>query len=326
MPEDFDGCNGYRCGGSGICMTACEYTNDCYTDYFCANDKFCVNKLDLGGDCSDIGKDACKSGHCSDGLCCDTACDNECEKCGVNGQCESIRNGEDPDTCGNADLRQCDENGVCKGLPGHSCEKATAANDCLSGICNDNDYDNAGAFCVGDDTQCVHNGKLFADGGYAPECNGGSHEWECKSGKWVSGDCGISDCVGDCAVDGCLAHSRGCRVTGGSGKCFDDVHDPDDMKTYCAICVSNGFFDGTGQCCGDDPGEDLNNPGTDNNCCYNGTRLNSGISPGPILCCDGRLYYCNDKPADLDDGTGTIKNTGDTVCAKTCQSDGTWKK
>ncbi len=325
-PETPGACNGYKCNGSGTCRNSCNSPENCMQDFYCSDSEKCTQKMGLGKDCTNTGADGCKSGYCADGVCCESACNGKCMHCTSDGKCVKVTNAWDKDTCNANNLEKCDDKGVCKGMEGHSCTKTTQATDCLSGLCNDQDYDGTGAFCVAKAKRCVHNGQAFASGSFAPECKDGSTALQCQDGKWVAKQCGVSGCVGDCTKDGCMAHSRGCRPVTDStgnkqGKCFDDTYDPDKKQIYCQACMANGasiFLDN--KCCGDDPGEDFNNPGTGNVCCYNGVRLDSSIASGTVLCCDGQLYYCGAKPGDLSDGVGIAKNAGDIMCHKKCTS------
>jgi MYXO-CTERM domain-containing protein len=54
----------------------------------------------------------CESGHCADGVCCDSACDGACVSCvvkGSEGECKAIAAGTDPDN-------ECSGEAVCDGV------------------------------------------------------------------------------------------------------------------------------------------------------------------------------------------------------------------
>ncbi len=53
-------------------------------------------RLELGRACADAND--CDSGHCVDGVCCETACDGPCRDCGSDGRC-SVQPADDP-ACG----------------------------------------------------------------------------------------------------------------------------------------------------------------------------------------------------------------------------------
>ena len=72
-------CTPYVCGPDA-CLTSCTTTVDCAPGYYCDSGA-CVPLGDLGHACTEDA--ACRSGHCVDGVCCDTACDGQCEACDV---------------------------------------------------------------------------------------------------------------------------------------------------------------------------------------------------------------------------------------------------
>jgi hypothetical protein len=79
-----------RCTATGACVdvTSGPDPDTCSDDLACNANSEC-KKAD-GRDCLD--KDACASGHCVDGVCCDKACESSCEACdGVTpGACEFV--------------------------------------------------------------------------------------------------------------------------------------------------------------------------------------------------------------------------------------------
>ncbi|MFO0586390.1 MAG: hypothetical protein U0441_02560 [Polyangiaceae bacterium] len=90
-----------------------------------------------GQACSAPGE--CESGACVDSVCCDTLCDGPCQACssvkkgsGVNGVCDNIAGGTDPDSeC--PGITTCDGNAACAKLPaGAAC---TLDGECQSGTC-----------------------------------------------------------------------------------------------------------------------------------------------------------------------------------------------
>jgi hypothetical protein len=89
---------GALCDGAGSCV-------ECLGDQHCVNEP-CINNLcgatlPDGEACS--GGNECQSGHCTDGVCCATACGGLCEACvatktcGDDGVCAPIVSGTDPD-------------------------------------------------------------------------------------------------------------------------------------------------------------------------------------------------------------------------------------
>ena len=132
-------CAPYVCGGNA-CAGNCAQPSDCAPGDYCAGG-VCIPDLPPGGSC---GSDAqCGTGHCVDGVCCDTACTGQCEACNVAGSagvCSPVvgapRDGRaacatDGSTCGGA----CDgsQRAACT-YPGSQCRAETA---CASGVKTD---------------------------------------------------------------------------------------------------------------------------------------------------------------------------------------------
>lgn len=108
------GCKGGEClrceSGDGLCPIGCTYEKD----------GDCRHAL--GAPCT--SNDECESGHCRDGVCCDSACTGECEACdlpGIEGTCTVI----DLDT----DVENC---GVC----GRACSTQNIEVECRGGKCD----------------------------------------------------------------------------------------------------------------------------------------------------------------------------------------------
>jgi hypothetical protein len=134
--------NGWVCNGAGACV-------ECNTATQCSGGTICQPKACEGNTCKDAalapsgtpcgpnrecdGSGACKlvngqsctsnaacsSGHCVDGVCCDSSCNGTCEACtaakkgsGNDGTCGPIKSGTDPDDeCNGSHV--CDGNGAC---------------------------------------------------------------------------------------------------------------------------------------------------------------------------------------------------------------------
>eukprot|EP01065_Artemidia_motanka_P052486 TRINITY_DN9498_c3_g1_i1.p1 TRINITY_DN9498_c3_g1~~TRINITY_DN9498_c3_g1_i1.p1 ORF type:complete len:5055 (+),score=1261.52 TRINITY_DN9498_c3_g1_i1:931-15165(+) len=87
-------CRPYRCGtldvvgrdiaAGSVCQSSCSEAADCTEGYVCLN-KLCSRQRVAGAHCS-IGRE-CASGHCVDGICCNSACDKPCQKCTDVGVC-----------------------------------------------------------------------------------------------------------------------------------------------------------------------------------------------------------------------------------------------
>jgi hypothetical protein len=74
-------CSPYVCtGNSAGCPTGCTATAGCSTDYFCSVG-VCVPRRAMGSTC--MLSEECSSGHCADGFCCNTSCEDSCDACNL---------------------------------------------------------------------------------------------------------------------------------------------------------------------------------------------------------------------------------------------------
>ena len=117
-------CGDYLCdGSSSLCPTSCASDTDCAASGFCrASDHTCQPDQANGAACASAS--ACQSGHCVDGVCCDTACDGLCQACtkankggaGPDGLCGNVGPGLDPrDDCEDQGAASCSFDGSCNG-------------------------------------------------------------------------------------------------------------------------------------------------------------------------------------------------------------------
>ncbi len=100
-------------------MTRCAHDSDCIAGKgYCSQNGSCQPQLAQGAVCNEGAGAACKeancavcgSGHCVDGLCCDTACDGACEACSsakteAAGTCLAIPADQDSDNECSTDSR-----------------------------------------------------------------------------------------------------------------------------------------------------------------------------------------------------------------------------
>lgn len=141
-------------------------------------------------------------------------------------------------------------------------------------------------------------------------------------GKCESTNSYDSDCTADASADG-LSPST-CDGTSGyvTNSCGYEL--PDDSSNACTCnSASNEWFSNQNKCCGDDTGEDFEDSGSNNNCCYNDALLSHGTAVGSILCSNGLLYDCNGVATD-DSDLAEHKSTDDEVDGNYCQSDNSW--
>lgn len=129
-------------GSGSVCCTP-----DCGVDEICGpSGNTCVTpKASRGVAC--VVDDECASGSCSDGVCCEEACDGVCETCAGTGicraplddnACPSIRCSALDATCaditGDIQTNRCQSKGSCKSLD--ACGLAPAGVECLIGFCD----------------------------------------------------------------------------------------------------------------------------------------------------------------------------------------------
>jgi len=215
----------------------------------------------------------CSTGHCVDGVCCDSACDGQCESCkeaGSVGICTAVKG--DPV----APRAACGGTGSCKGqcdgnsgktciYPGDStvctaakCEsgKVTTASLCNSaGACSTSTSSTCpNSQCATDGsakcatactpTSCAAGSYCDTTGACLPaqaassSCSSGQ---QCTSGYCVDGVCCDSKCDGQC---------QSCRETGSVGTCKAIKGDPITTRTACGgTGICKGQCDGTGTAC-----------------------------------------------------------------------------
>lgn len=77
-------CGAFACGAT-TCLTRCFADWDCNTGRHCVVGGVCAADSRLGEPC--VISEACRSGHCVDGVCCESACAGECEACDDTGRC-----------------------------------------------------------------------------------------------------------------------------------------------------------------------------------------------------------------------------------------------
>jgi hypothetical protein len=114
---DADCAQGLACTGAGACFATCRAdTPDCETGYYCGSGSCALKKND-GTACSQGNE--CKSGFCTDAVCCAEACTETCKSCnltGTVGMCAFVPSGDrdpnGPNACGPPN--RCDGAGVCQ--------------------------------------------------------------------------------------------------------------------------------------------------------------------------------------------------------------------
>jgi MYXO-CTERM domain-containing protein len=239
-------CKPFVCADATNCLTSCTTAADCKATGVRCVAGACVALLSNGDACT-MG-DECASKNCVDGVCCNNACDGQCQACntpGSVGTCSAIKGnpvGGRP-TC-NGGGTPCA--GSCDGV-GAACTYPSIGTDCGT-MCTDGKYvekkcDNKGACVAKDPVSC--NNYACETTGCKNACTTKSDcataDFDCKDGKCVppptavcaddgvhiqqgdtTTDCTPRRCKGGKCVETCVDSASDCApnyVCGGDGKC-----------------------------------------------------------------------------------------------------------
>jgi len=283
-------------GSAGTCANVLPGSPDdtCPSDLACDSSQQC--KALLGHACTSFSE--CASGQCTDGVCCNTACNGTCQVCNLaakRGTCSPVpKDIEDPPTCVSDDVtpRACDGTGTCGAGKRAAGKPCTAGVQCQSTYCVD-------GFCCGSacNTACYTCGKAGSEGsctyiavGYPDHsattpcdspnqsCNGSG---TCSTAKKPNGAAcpgGASDCASNFCVDqvccnnACLGTCMACDVAGNEGTCAFAAAGRQDLNATMP-CMGANYCDGTGVCAsGLKP---------------NGSTCAAGTECGSTFCADG---------------------------------------
>ncbi|MBX3184036.1 MAG: hypothetical protein KIT72_00815 [Polyangiaceae bacterium] len=182
-----------------VCLGQCSADSQCAgADRYCELvSASCRTVLDVGQACERGAQ--CASGHCVQGVCCDTACNSTCESClaahkasGANGTCGPTRNGTDPlSQCEDQGAASCGTNGLCNGARG--CRLYTSGTVCGASSCRE-------------------------DGQYQPtrHCDGSGVCAATPSVSCYPRRCNAEGCISPCALDSHCAEGHNCDL---NGKC-----------------------------------------------------------------------------------------------------------
>lgn len=179
-------CGPYLCNGGDLaCPTTCNNDGNCAATHHCEGQS-CVPDGELGASCT--SNTHCLSAQCVDGVCCDTACEDQCLACdvaGSEGTCTAVTGAPRPSKAA-CPADQCNEG---LALSGFACDgvettcQPAASTECAPYRCGDDacrsacevDDDCVGGFvcrnlaCVRDDTQC--DGSVITEpGGDTIDC------------------------------------------------------------------------------------------------------------------------------------------------------------
>ena len=104
-----ENCAPYICLDSVSCRTDCQDDSQCSGESYCQQGS-CAAYIHLGDGCEHDAE--CITGHCVDGVCCESPCDGSCQACNLEpnpGTCTWVPSGQDP-------REDCPGEGVCKGV------------------------------------------------------------------------------------------------------------------------------------------------------------------------------------------------------------------
>ncbi len=315
-----------------------------------------VASIGLPAGASCIAGSDCASGHCVDDVCCDSACDGLCRACtaalkghGVDGRCESVGAGLDPeDECEKDSLTVCGRTGSCDGRG--ECALASRSTQCGPRSCVDAatvafppECDGLGS-CVPAGTERCVDGAACTRGRCLPSCTvdqqcqlgyfcsqGACEETfelghdcgrdvQCSSGVCVAGQCCEAACQGAC--EACNEQGRCAPLPAGSpaacrGFVCDGVNG--ECPVQCdssAQCAEGHFCTSVGLCAPQrEPGErcapEVDCIALDCAVCVTGSSCvdNRCCDPGAGECY-GRAHQCE---ADIDCSSGFC---ADGVCCE----------
>ncbi|MFB6076258.1 MAG: LamG-like jellyroll fold domain-containing protein, partial [Candidatus Aenigmatarchaeota archaeon] len=306
------------------CDGTCTYsTNDCDSQDICA------------GTCNtDTGDITEKDYWVASDFTCDWDWDAVVEDC--TDDASEDDGGDVPETAGT-----CTDNELCSdgqtSCPStdnpDNCDSTTqlteyyvSGTDCTSKTYDCNDFEVAASGDTSDDPTTTGT----CTGGTGAECS--SNTFTTTSQSDVTEGCiDSNDCPGgaNCVFrEGYATDSD--DACSGNDQCSSKNYDPDTNSNTCNSCSLDWLSSGTGTnspCCGDDSGEDFENPGSGNSCCINSETVTNGTtdSTGQYLCSDGEIYGCN---GDLG-GVATQESSCTRRIGKYCDGAGTdsnqWK-
>jgi hypothetical protein len=287
----------------------------------------------------------CESGHCVDGVCCESDCTDVCRSCKLperEGRCAPVAAGQpDPRSgCNRETPESCGFDGTCNGAGGcrrHPAGTVCGAAGCISatdrmlpGTCDGNGgcSPSRSQSCVPfacADGACRLTCSAAGDCAPGSVCSMGScgrkplgspcqAGAECNSGFCVDGVCcDVADCGGPC---------KACNVAGAAGSCQNLAANAEPRATGCAseavaTCGRTGKCDGTGGC-------QLHAAGTPcgPRTCSGDTETGADICNGLGVCVPGTPRSCGNYACV--EGTGcrtTCGGSGDCQPAASCLGD-----
>ncbi|MBK7865396.1 MAG: hypothetical protein IPJ65_43725 [Archangiaceae bacterium] len=244
-------CDAFVCGASA-CLTSCAADAECSSGNYC-NAGVCQPQQGVSTSCSRDGE--CGTGQCVDGVCCNSACNGQCEACdetGHVGECVAVSGAphraraacdSDGSSCGGS----CDGNArtacsypdVSVSCRGASCASGTAtlAASCdAQGHCPAVQTQSCGTFVCGA-SACLGNCSADTDCASGNWCSGGVCTPKAVAGASCGGDnqCGSGFCTdGVCCNVACGGQCEACDVSGRAGECVAVSGAPHSGRPGCA--------------------------------------------------------------------------------------------
>jgi hypothetical protein len=176
-PGRNNACSPFSCtGNGGGCAGACMDDGDCAPGNFCTPQGLCVPAFSNGAACERSTQ--CTSRFCTDGVCCNSACDGQCAVCAkafgaaTNGVCQTAPQGS-------------------RGSPECYFFVCDGQQTSCPTTCSSNSQCNSDSFCY----QGPNSSFCVPKNSNGLSCTSAA---QCASGKCVDGYCCDSDCQGSC--------------------------------------------------------------------------------------------------------------------------------
>lgn len=305
-------CAAVQCVAGAVCQADVAGTRRCCTrdcgaeNKVCAADGSCVcppgQTQGAGSGCELRQGDPCGTGSatcgagltCTDGVCCNDACDGACESCNQPASVGTCTfNSRDTAGCQNGE--QCVGRGDCRSGQGRTC---AVAPDCVSGNCEPLIGVNGANTC------CAANCA-----GQTPSCTSdGSRCVQCQSNSDCPNGCNVAQ--GVCNPPRTLGATCSVAAQCGSNVCLPDADDSN--RNLCCPRCAVGQLCRAGACA-DPPAGAGDDCARDNQCgtglfCRDGVCCRSQCN-GACQVCGGGTGTCNVVPA-TDPGACSVANCG----------------
>ncbi len=303
-------CNPYVCGATA-CKTSCTADADCVSGDYCDAAGACVSKKADGYACGAANE--CANASCADGVCCERACNGQCEACDVPGsvgQCLAVSGAPHGARTACAGSGAC--GGACDGANAAACAYPDSSTSCRDASCAGGTAtaaatcDGAGAcppaitaqcdpyLCGGNacktsclaDSDCIAADQCDATGACVPKTVLGqacTAPNQCASGFCIDGYCCDQGCAGQC---------QACDAAGSEGTCTAVAGDPHGARMACrgSGTVCGGACDGVATAACAYPDATLSCRGGS---CSGGTAILAAGCDGAGLCPAPQTQLCD---------------------------------